>query len=299
MKKWKFLIGLLLVLLLTGCGGKKTVELCLAEDSLWAELEKPLRQAGYSVTVRNAGLDQAVQNRQIENLLEEAPDLVILEPVMTAQAEELAQLCRQQKVPVLFLGQAPGETDTAWVGLSAREAGAVQGQLAAQLPGADLNGDGVISYAIIAGPETDVDALTMTESCQSAMDGYCLAVSYGEWTQQTGKTACGKLLSTWGKDLEVVLCNSEALALGAMDAIKDGGRTVGKDIFLVSCGQRQMGKLLVKSGDFSGTVVPDMDAYQGLILDGVKALLSGGNVEKQQYGNYIPITKENVEDYLD
>lgn len=305
MKRKILLLCLLCLLILSGCSRKTQIGLCLAQpDSQFAWLEDALKKAGYQVAAQNAGLDQAVQNRQANELLAEECDLLIVEPVMADEAASLAQFGEAANVPILFTGKAPAEAaldwkKTAYIGLPKETAVAVQGQLAAALPGGDLNGDGVITYAVIAGPETDVDAIALTENCQNTLEGQCLAVSHGEWDRAAGETACGKLLSTWGKDLEVVLCNSDELALGALDAIREGGRTVGADIFLVGLGGGQQAKLLVRSGDFSGTVSPDTGVYQELVLSTVKKLLSGGSVEKQQYGTFIPITAENVEDYLD
>lgn len=294
----------LLCLLLTGCGGKAKIGLCLVgPDSDAAWVEDALKSAGYQVAAENAGLDQGLQNRQAERLLEDY-DLLIIEPVMAQETAAMAALAEKANVPVLFVGKVPAEEalswkKTAYVGLSTEQAGQVQGQLAAQLPGADLNGDGVLCYAILAGPEADMDAMALTESCQNAMSGTCLSVYAGDWTREAAEKNGAKLLATWGKDLEVVICQSRALAEGAMAAIEDGGRSVGEDIFLVSIGSSQMDKLLVKSGDLSGIATPDREAYQGMLLDTIQGLLSGKPVEKQQYGNYIPITAENVVEYLD
>ena len=41
------------------------------------------------------------------------------------------------------------------------------------------------------------------------------------------------LLSQYGDDVEVVFCNNDAMALGALQAIEAAGRTVGEDIYLV------------------------------------------------------------------
>lgn len=296
---------LFICLLLTGCGKKARIGLCLAgPDSEAAWMEDSLKKAGYQVAAENAGLDQAVQNRQIKELLAEEYDLLILEPVMAQESASLAALAETADVPVLFVGKNPENAalswkKTAYIGLSAAQAGQVQGQLAAQLPGADLNGDGVICYAILTGPEADMDARAMEESCREALRGTCLDVCTGDWTREAGEKNGAKLLSTWGKDLEVLICQSDDLTMGAMEAIQDGGRTVGEDIFLVSIGGTQMDKLLVKSGDLSGIAAPDMESCRGMILETVKLLLSGRPAEKQQYGVYIPITPENVADYLD
>ena len=295
--KGRLLALCLICLLLAGCGSKERVGLCLAgQDTDAAWMEEALEKAGYQVTAVHAGLDQGLQNRQAEELLEDC-DLLLLEPVMAREMDALVAMAEQAGVPMLFTGKEPRE-GTAYVGLSSAQAAGVQSQLAASLPGVDLNGDGVICYAIIAGPEEDLDALAMEESCKEAWQETCLEVYYSDWTREGGKLGTMKALATWGKDLEVVLCQSSDLSKGAMEAIAYGGRTVGEDIFLVSMGQGQMEKLLVKSGDLSGTVVPDEADLKQRLLDAV-ALLLDGKPAQTQYDGYIAITRENVENYLD
>ncbi len=39
-------------------------------------------------------------------------------------------------------------------------------------------------------------------------------------------------LDEFGNDIEVVFCNNDAMALGALEAIREADRTVGEDIYL-------------------------------------------------------------------
>ena len=37
----------------------------------------------------------------------------------------------------------------------------------------------------------------------------------------------------YGDKIEVVFCNNDAMAMGALQSIQQAGRTVGKDVYLV------------------------------------------------------------------
>lgn len=312
----KRLFALLLVLsvVFAGCGKQqKTVQaaICLRQctDNLTAEkldtICSYLTDAGYEVATADAEADQSRQTRQIRELLEEGYDLLVVEPVMMELASTIAQMGMEAEVPVIFIGYEP-ETAVldsweklCYVGSLPEQAGAVQAQILQHLPqGGDLNGDGTVTYAVLAGPEDDLDAQILTNACTQALAGDCFGVCYTDWSRESALNRCAKLLSDYGKDLEVILCNSDTLAMGAMDAITEGGRTANKDIYLAGMGGTVQSRLLIRSGDLSGTVYLPAEALAAQITHAAVQLLQNEPIEKQQYINYVLLTEENVEDYI-
>ena len=61
----------------------------------------------------------------------------------------------------------------------------------------------------------------------------CLDDQVGNWDQATAQQLVANSLSQYGDDVEVVFCNNDAMALGALQSIEAAGRTVGEDIYLV------------------------------------------------------------------
>ncbi|MFR5913871.1 MAG: substrate-binding domain-containing protein [Blautia wexlerae] len=55
----------------------------------------------------------------------------------------------------------------------------------------------------------------------------------GNWDQATAQQLVANALGQYGDDVEVVFCNNDAMALGALQSIEAAGRTVGDDIYLV------------------------------------------------------------------
>ena len=56
----------------------------------------------------------------------------------------------------------------------------------------------------------------------------------GDWDQAKGQQIVQRtLLPSIGDKIDVVFCNNDAMALGALQAIEAAGRTVNKDIYLV------------------------------------------------------------------
>lgn len=317
MKRSTAVIAILFViLLLAGCGGPQEVGICVrdkddpAAGQLRQSLEQALIQAGYAVKVSDAGNDQSKQDQQIRELIEDKVDLLIVEPVMITTADQTVQQAKNANVPLVFINHAPERTvldswdKVCYVGYDAAQSGALQGQMCLELPQqGDLNGDGILSYVMIAGPEDHLDAQLRTQTCEAALaDGglayTALATEYGAWTRVDAQRRCAQLLAKFGKDIEVIFCNSDVLALGAMDAIKDGGRTVGKNIYLLGIDGDKQAMLLVKSADMTGTVSLDIPGQTACVISAVTALLSGSGVEKVQYVQQMAVSQENVEAYL-
>ena len=178
-------------------------------------------------------------------LLEGQPDLLITD-----------RLPETVTTPVLLVGSADTDNemvytvDFAWDSLVQ-----TQVSLLAQLPyQGDLNRDGVITYAILAPTGTDYKA-----TCQAAMGTHTLLNAQVCLDDQAvGQQVVARILSGYGKDLDVLLCGSEALSLGASAAAKDAGRVTNKDLILLTVGPD-----IPRS---SGTVYADLQTMIDTIL---------------------------------
>ena len=300
-----------LLLGLSACTGKNEtprIGLCLRQglenDAGYQAVKEQLTEAGYQVLVEDAKNDQSRQTQQISSLIEEKCDLLIVEPVQTATADQTVAQAREASVPVLFLNNEPSrEVLESWervcyVGSDAAQPGLLQGQIILELPDrGDINGDGIVTYIVIGGPAEHLDTQLRTETCCKALTEQGIEVvrldaGSGDWTQASGKRVCEYALAQYGKDIEVVFCNNDAMALGAWTAIADGGRTVGKDIYLVGIGAEKVALDMVQSGGMTGTVSDDPQSLGRQTLAAVEALLSGSAVEKCYYIDYVKIACE-------
>jgi len=303
MKKVIVVLLVSMMLLLSGCDNRQKVGVCLrdGDDPLTQQYIRSLEQtlSQYAVTVMDAGNDQSKQDWQVAQLLEEKVDILILEPVMVSALDSVLQQSGEEKVPVIFVNREP-EGDICFVGCDPSQPGVVQAALA--LDG-DVNGDGVLSYAYITGPEDHLDAKLRSDGCaqglaDAGVQAECLALEYTDWTREKGQQRCAAVLAKYGKDVEVIFCAGEELALGAIDAIKDGGRTVGENVFLYSIGGENQSLMLIRSGDLSGTVSEDVPAQMRKILFAVQDLLAGKTPEDTDYVKHIAIDQTNVENYI-
>lgn len=291
------------------------VGLCLREeeDPVWAEhyqqLLAAMEEAGYVVELRDASNDQSLQNQQIDTLIEEGCRLFVIEPVMTSAAQEVVSRLESVNAAAVFIGNEPdaqlmGSHDRiSYVGSNWSEPGMLQGQIILNTDDqGDINGDGVVSFLVLQGDEDDLDVQLRTQHCDDALVQNGLEVQRLELSDEGleragGQTACARGLRQLGKDIEVIFCSNDEIAMGAVKAIEEGGRTVGQDIYLVGADATRESLQLVAAGKLTGTVLCDYQSLTDKTLEVLMALHTGSDTGTRFLVDYILVDADNVSQY--
>ena len=106
-------------------------------------------------------------------------------------------------------------------------------------------------------------------------------------------------LAKSGNDIEVVFCNNDAMALGALQAIQAAGRTVGKDIYLVGVDALSEALEDVLAGTMTGTVFNDHIAQSHNAADAAVNYITGAGNEHNIQCDYVKVTTDNAQQILD
>ena len=302
----KLLICAILVVLVMALAGYFTkgilspkVGLCLSGSN--SELEKGLRDemalAGCTVLSRDGENNQEKQKQQVEELLGKKVDVLVIQPVEMTAVAEIVQLTVE--TPVIFIGREPAVLGNAYfVGCDITREGQIQAQLLESLfAKADINGDRNVEYMILTGPEEDplsqlyvknVIASMAEHSAEKLQEVYC------DGTSAAAKSQCRQALLRFGRDLELILCSDDALAVGAITAVKDSGRTPGKDVIIFGVGTEANLKESVRTGALTAAVVEDTQAVYDRIVQVASKLVKGEEISQKNYVNYKVLTVDNV-----
>ena len=110
------------------------------------------------------------------------------------------------------------------------------------------------------GDPENIDAQYRTEYSIKALtdadkEVECLYEYLDNWDQTTAQQDVANALAQYGEKIEVVFCNNDAMALGALQSIEQAGRTVGKDIYLVGVDALKEAVQNVVDGKMTGTVL--------------------------------------------
>ena len=283
------------------------------------ELENYLVSLGFSkdnITIQDGANDQATQTNQIQNFITAGVDVLIVNPVNSSSAETITDMVVQADIPLVYINREPDASEEArweennwnvtYVGCDARQSGTFQGEMISDLglDTVDLNGNGKVDYVMIEGDPENVDAQYRTEFSVKALEDAglevnCLDDEIGNWDQATAQQLVANALSQYGDDVEVVFCNNDAMALGALQSIQAAGRTVGKDIYLVGVDALSEALEDVLAGTISGTVFNDHFAQSHSAADAAVNFLTGASNEYYIGCDYVKVTQDNAQEILD
>ena len=191
----------------------------------------------------------------------------------------------------------------AFVGTDAPEAGHLQGKMIGEYvlehyDELDLNGDGKISYAMFKGDEANVEAIyrtqygvedadaVLTEAGKPALEYFDASNSAkyqvdlgGAWSAQAALDYMNTNLSQYneanGNMIELVICNNDNMAEGAISALEAAGYNTGADgatvIPVFGVDATDAAKELIAAGKMTGTVKQDAEGMAAAIASVVKA----------------------------
>ncbi|MBR4344718.1 MAG: substrate-binding domain-containing protein [Lachnospiraceae bacterium] len=282
------------------------------------ELENYLVSKGFSkenITIVDGANDQATQTNQIQNFITQGVDVLIINPVNSSSASTITDLVVNANIPLVYINREPDKDEEArwsannwnvtYVGCDARQSGTMQGEIIKDLgkDKVDLNKDGKIQYIMIEGDPENIDAQYRTEFSVKALkdagwDMECLDDQVGNWDQATAQQLVANSLSAH-PEIEVVFCNNDAMALGALQSIEAVGRKVGTDIYLVGVDALTEALENVISGKMTGTVFNDHIAQSHGAVDAAIKYISGTKNEYYFGCDYVKVTTTNAQSILD
>lgn len=266
-------------------------------------------------TTQNEQIDTAIS--QGSNLL--VVNLVTSGSVDASSA--IVEKARAAGIPVIFFnravesdedeGKVLGSYDKlAFVGTDAPEAGHMQGKMigdyvVANFDTIDLNGDGKISYAMFMGELGNVEAIYRTQFGVEDADAVITgagkpALEYfdasntdkfqvdqaGAWSATAANDYMTTNLSQYnessGNMIELVICNNDGMAEGAISALNDRGYNLGTEdcttIPVFGVDATDAAKQLIADGKMTGTIKQDAEGMANCIAYLVKNVQAGKDV---------------------
>ena len=309
---------------LTACGGSSssTAASSTAASSAAASSEAATGSANVGVCIyqfadnfmtlyRTDLNDQNTQTEQINTFLQQGVDVLIINPVQTTSAQTIVDTISPSGTPIVFINREPEKAvldsyagKCCYVGADARQSGTYQGELILETETqGDINGDGKITYIMCKGDPENIDAQYRTEYSIKALtdagkEVECLYEYLDNWDQTTAQQDVANALAQYGEKIEVVFCNNDAMALGALQSIEQAGRTVGKDIYLVGVDALKEAVQNVVDGKMTGTVLNDDVGQATKAAEATQLFVEGKDVEEYYWVDYVKVTTENAAQYL-
>ena len=272
------------------------------------------------VSTKSGNDDQQEQNEKVEEMIDAGCDVLCINLVDRTAPSRIIRMARNEDIPVIFFNREPVREDLMqweklyYVGCDAEQSGIMQGEIAAEYinshPEVDKNEDGKIQYVLLEGEAGHQDAISRTEySVKTLMknDVILEKLSYqlADWNRGQAENRMNRLISQYGKEIELVISNNDEMALGAVEAY----RTVGyaREDWPVIFGIDGLEDALkaVKAGEMQGSILNDrVDQAKEMAKMAVK-LFEGEDFDQENlkedryyFSEYQKVDGSNIDEYL-
>ncbi len=257
---------------------------------------------------------QPTQNDQVDQFLTKKMAAIAINPVDRTAAAAIIDKAKAKKTPVVFFNREPLPEDMAkwdqvyYVGAKAEQSGTMQGQIVVDYwksnPAADKNKDGVIQYIMLKGEPGHQDAELRTEFSMKAIAAAGikvekLAEDTAYWDRPKAVEKMKAFYAKFGDKIEVVLCNNDDMALGAIEALRQEGYFTGsKYLPVVGVDATAPALAALEQGTLLGTVLNDAKNQGKATFDLAYALAMGKPVTSTSWkisdGKYVWVPYQMV-----
>ena len=248
---------------------------------------------GYNLIFDDAQQKQENQLTAIRNFIQQEVDYILLAPVTETGWDTVLQEAKDADIPVIIVDRMVDVSDdslyTTWIGTDSL----LEGRKAAEWLNAYTTAKGIdakdVNIVDIQGTIGSTAQIGRSKGLEEGVDNYgwnLLAQQSGEFTQAKGQEVMESMLKQYD-NINVVYCENDNEAFGAIDAIEAAGKTVGSDI--------ANGEIMVISFDttnagltdtLAGKITCDVECnplHGPRAEELIKALEAGEEVEKLNY----------------
>lgn len=187
---------------------------------------------GYKLLFDDAQQKQENQITAIRNFIQQEVDYIVLAPVTETGWDTVLQEAKDAAIPVIIVDRMINVSDdslfTAWVGSDFR----AEGDKAVAWMEKKFAGADKVNIVHVQGTIGSSAQIGRTEGLQAGVEKNSnweiIAQQSGEFTQAKGQEVMESVLKQYD-DIDVVYCENDNEAFGAIDAIEAAGKTCGRD----------------------------------------------------------------------
>ena len=243
---------------------------------------------GYELIFDDAQQKQENQIKAIRNFIQQEVDYIVLAPVTETGWDTVLQEAKDAGIPVITVDRMVDVSDDSLYESYVGGNFLLEGQKAAEWLKAYADAKGIteLNIAHIQGTIGASAQIGRTQGLEEAAEKYgwnIVAQQTGEFTQAKGQEVMESMLKQHD-NINVVYCENDNEAFGAIDAIKAAGKTVGPDgdILVISFDTVKAGIEMTLTGDIICNV--ECNPLHGPRVEGlIQKLEAGETLEKIAY----------------
>ena len=274
-------------------------------SSVRSALDKKLSEMNIKYQDYDGNSSQTTQTEQVQTAITRGAKLIIVNIVNTGSddaANGIVSLAKNADIPVIFFNREVSDAvvksydKCVFIGTDAAEAGHLQGEMIGNYvtdnyDSIDLNKDGKISYVLFKGEEGNNEAIYRSQYSVEDADKILkakgksplqfydasnpnkyLVDKNGQWSATAANEYMTTALTSYSESnnnmIELVICNNDGMAQGAITALNTAGYNLGNDgkfIPVFGVDATEAAKELIKDGKMAGTIKQDAEGMADVI----------------------------------
>ncbi len=246
---------------------------------------------GYYLLFEDGQQKQENQIKAIRNFILQEVDYIILDPIVETGWDAVLQEAKAAGIPVILSDRLVEVEDeslyTCWVGSDFEEEGRIAGRWLKDYLEDEGRSKEEIRIVTLQGTLDSSAQLGRTKGFSDILEEQSnwnmLERMSGDFTLTKGREVMEYFLNTY-EDIDVVICENDNMAFGAIEAIKDAGKTCGPDgdMILISFDAAQAAIEAMQRGELNVDV--ECNPLLGpMVEEIIQKLERGEEVNRIQY----------------
>jgi simple sugar transport system substrate-binding protein len=201
-------------------------------DSIKSEAAK----RGVTLKFSDAQGKQENEIKAVRGFIAQGVDAIILAPIVETGWEPVLREAKRAKIPVVLVDRGIKVSDDTLYSTLIASDFIAEGRMAGEWLAKKTDGHAnIIELQGTPGAAPAIDRKKGFEEGIAAFPGMKIIASQsGDFRRSGGKEVMEALLKKYGGEVNAVYAHNDDMALGAIQAIEEAGKTPGKDVIVVS-----------------------------------------------------------------
>ena len=242
---------------------------------------------GYDLIFVDCDQDSAAQLEAVRGFIQQEVDYIIIDPIVATGWDTVLTECEDAGIPVIVIDRTIDDSDkyVSWVGSNFKDEGLAAGEWLKAY--ADAKGITEINALVIEGTTGASATIGRTDGFKEIADKYgwtILDSQSGDFTDVGGQEVMESYCKSYEGQFNVVVCQNDNEAFGAMTAMDAAGVTYGVDgdVILISFDACTAGLEEVMAGNINADFECNPLAAP-FVEEVIKQLEAGETPEKEVY----------------
>lgn len=261
---------------------------------------------GYSFDFVDCNNDQKAQIDTISKFIQDKKDYIVIDPIVEDGYDDVMKQAQDAGIPVIVVDRETNADEslyTCWVGSDFTQEGRYAGEWLEQYLEDSGRAEEEINMVTILGSD-GASAMTgrtagMNEVVEKHSNWKMLDMQSGDFTEDGGLAVMTAFLKQYD-DIDVVVCQNDDEAFGAIQAIEAAGKTCGPngDIIMISFDATKNAFEQMVAGKIHVDV--ECNPLEGpFVAELIQKIEAGESVDKVQYMEEGVFKAEDAADIID